>query len=304
MTKLRYLTKEGFRSLRVNKLMTVASITVLFSCLLLVGVAFMLLVNIEAFIGNIEQENVIMVYAKTDITAYDYFRMGAQINSIDYVQEAEAIEKGPAYEKILSEMDDTMREYLQSLNENPLPDAYRVTVSDMSHFNEVAEKIKSLENILRVHENSSLARQLSAVRNTVQYISLGVIALLLIVSLFIISNTIKITMFSRRLEISIMQSVGATNSFIRWPFMVEGMIIGIIAGLLAIGAVWGLYELVMSKFAVVFNIFGEMQTVDFLTYAPYLAAIFIFVGLFTGLFGSSTSIRKYLRERKFVEIDD
>ena len=304
MTKLRYLTKEGFRSLRVNKLMTVASITVLFSCLLLVGVAFMLLVNIEAFIGNIEQENVIMVYAKTDITAYDYFRMGAQINSIDYVQEAEAIEKGPAYEKILSEMDDTMREYLQSLNENPLPDAYRVTVSDMSHFNEVAEKIKSLENILRVHENSSLARQLSAVRNTVQYISLGVIALLLIVSLFIISNTIKITMFSRRLEISIMKSVGATNSFIRWPFMVEGMIIGIIAGLLAIGAVWGLYELVMSKFAVVFNIFGEMQTVDFLTYAPYLAAIFIFVGLFTGLFGSSTSIRKYLRERKFVEIDD
>ena len=264
----------------------------------------MLLVNIEAFIGNIEQENVIMVYAKTDITAYDYFRMGAQINSIDYVQEAEAIEKGPAYEKILSEMDDTMREYLQSLNENPLPDAYRVIVSDMSHFNEVAEKIKSLENILRVHENSSLARQLSAVRNTVQYISLGVIALLLIVSLFIISNTIKITMFSRRLEISIMKSVGATNSFIRWPFMVEGMIIGIIAGLLAIGAVWGLYELVMSKFAVVFNIFGEMQTVDFLTYAPYLAAIFIFVGLFTGLFGSSTSIRKYLRERKFVEIDD
>ncbi len=304
MTKLRYLTREGFRSLRVNKLMTVASITVLFSCLLLVGVAFMLLVNIEAFIGNIEQENVIMVYAKTDISAYDYFRMGAQINSLDYVEEAEAVEKGPAYEKILSEMDDTMREYLQSLNENPLPDAYRVTVSDMSHFNEVADKIKTMENVLRVHENSSLARQLSAVRNAVQYISLGIIALLLIVSLFIISNTIKITMFSRRLEISIMKSVGATNSFIRWPFMVEGMIIGIIAGLLATGAVWGLYELVLRRFSFVFNTFGEIQMVDFLTYAPYLAAIFIFVGLFTGLFGSSTSIRKYLRERKFVEIDD
>ena len=297
LTKLRYLTKEGFRSLRVNKLMTVASITVLFSCLLLIGVASMLLVNIE-------QENVIMVYAKTDISAYDYFRMGAQINALDYVQEAEAVEKGPAYEKILSEMDDTMREYLQSLNENPLPDAYRVTVSDMDHFNEVAEKIKSMENILRVHENSSLARQLSAVRNAVQYVSLGIIALLLIVSLFIISNTIKITMFSRRLEISIMKSVGATNSFIRWPFMVEGMIIGVIAGILATGAVWGLYELVMSRFSFVFNTFGEVQTVEFLTYAPYLAAIFILVGLFTGLFGSSTSIRKYLRERKFVEIDD
>ncbi len=304
MTKLRYLTKEGFRSLRVNKLMTVASITVLFSCLLLVGVAFMLLVNIESFIGNIEQENVIMVYAKTDISAYDYFRMGAQISAIDYVEQAEAVEKGPAYEKILSEMDDTMRGYLESLNENPLPDAYRVTVSDMTHFNEVADKVKTLENVLRVHENSSLARQLSAVRNAVQYISLGIIALLLIVSLFIISNTIKITMFSRRLEISIMKSVGATNSFIRWPFMVEGMIIGIIAGILATGAVWGLYELVMSRFSYVFNTFGEIQLVDFITYAPYLAAIFILVGLFTGLFGSSTSIRKYLKERKFVEIDD
>ncbi len=284
--------------------MTVASITVLFSCLLLVGVAFMLLVNIESFIGNIEQENVIMVYAKTDISAYDYFRMGAQISAIDYVEQAEAVEKGPAYEKILSEMDDTMRGYLESLNENPLPDAYRVTVSDMTHFNEVADKVKTLENVLRVHENSSLARQLSAVRNAVQYISLGIIALLLIVSLFIISNTIKITMFSRRLEISIMKSVGATNSFIRWPFMVEGMIIGIIAGILATGAVWGLYELVMSRFSYVFNTFGEIQLVDFITYAPYLAAIFILVGLFTGLFGSSTSIRKYLKERKFVEIDD
>ncbi len=304
MTKIRYLTKEGFRSLRVNKLMTVASITVLFSCLLLVGVAFMLLVNIEAFIGNIEQENVIMVYAKTDISAYDYFKMGAQINSIDYVQQAEAVEKGPAYEKILSELDESVREYLMSINENPLPDAYRVTVSDMTHFNEVADKLKTMENVLRVHENSSLARQLSAVRNAVQYISLGIIALLLIVSLFIISNTIKITMFSRRLEISIMKSVGATNSFIRWPFMVEGMMIGVIAGILATGAVWGLYELVISRFSFVLDIFGDMQTVDFLTYAPYLAAIFIFVGLFTGLFGSSTSIRKYLRERKFVEIDD
>ena len=86
--------------------------------------------------------------------------------------------------------------------------------------------------------------------------------------------------------------------------MVEGMIIGVIAGILATGAVWGLYELLMSRFSFVFSTFGEIQTVEFLTYAPYLAAIFIFVGLFTGLFGSATSIRKYLKERKFVEIDD
>lgn len=304
MTKLRYLTKEGFRSLRVNKLMTAASITVLFSCLLLIGIAFMLLVNIETFIGNIERENVVMVYANTDISAYDYLRMHAELESIEYVGAVESVEKGPAYEEVLSGLNENVRNYLESLDENPLPDGYKVTVSDMDHFNEVVDNIKKLDNILRVHENSSLARQLAAVRNAVQYISLGIIILLLIVSLFIISNTIRITMFSRRLEISIMKSVGATNSFIRWPFMVEGMIIGLIAGILATGAVWGLYELALREFSYVFSSFGDAQAVSFLDYAPYLAAAFILIGMFTGFFGSATSIGKYLKERKFVEIED
>ena len=304
MTKLRYLTKEGFRNLRVNKLMTFASVTVLFSCLLLVGIAFMILVNIETFINTVEQENVIMVYAQTDISTYDYVRMGAQLNSIDYIDKVESVEKGPAYEKILSEMDENLRAYLESIEENPLPDGYRVTVSDMEHFNDVVNSIKKLENILRVHENSALARQLASIKNAVQYISLGIILLLLIVSLFIISNTIRITMFSRRLEISIMKSVGATNSFIRWPFMVEGIIIGIIAGLLATGAVWGLYELTLSRFAYLFSSFGDVQAVEFIDYAPVLAVLFILIGIFTGIFGSATSIRKYLKERKFIEIED
>ena len=304
MTKLRYLTKEGFRSLRVNKLMTAASVTVLFSCLLLIGIAFMLLVNIETFIGNIERENVVMVYANTDISAYDYLRMHAELESIEYVGAVEPVEKGPAYEEVLSGLNENVRNYLESLDENPLPDGYKVTVSDMDHFNEVVDNIKKLDNILRVHENSSLARQLAAVRNAVQYISLGIIILLLIVSLFIISNTIRITMFSRRLEISIMKSVGATNSFIRWPFMVEGMIIGLIAGILATGAVWGLYELALREFSYVFSSFADAQAVSFMDYAPYLAAAFILIGMFTGFFGSATSIGKYLKERKFVEIED
>ena len=304
MTKLRYLTREGFRNLRVNKLMTFASVTVLFSCLLLVGIAFMILVNIETFINSIEQENVIMVYADTEISDYDYEMMGAEIKSIDYVATVESIRKGPAYEKILSELDENLKAYLESVDENPLPDAYKITVSDMSHFEEVVNKIKLSKNILRVHENSSLAKQMNALKNAVQYISLGIIALLLVVSLFIISNTIKVTMFSRRLEINIMKSVGATRSFIRWPFMVEGVIIGILAGVLATGAVWGLYEMAMDELAYVFNVFGEMNKVEFMDYAPYLAVAFVGMGVFTGVFGSATSIRRYLKERKFVDLEN
>lgn len=304
MGNLGYLTKEGFRNLKVNKLMSVASVTVLFSCLMLVGIAFMMLVNIEAFIGGIEAENVIMVYVEDETSGYDYIRLGNELRAISNVENVEMIEKDDAYRQILSELDDELKSYLESTGENPLPDAYKVTVSDMDGFEAVVSEIKTLTSVSRVHENSVLARQLSGLRNSVTYISAGVIALLLVVSLFIISNTIKVTMFSRRLEISIMKSVGATNSFIRWPFMVEGVIIGIIAGLLATGAVWGIYEFALGSFTSMLSTFGTIEEVKFLDYAPYLVAAFVGIGIFTGVFGSATSIRKYLKERKFVELED
>lgn len=304
MGNLGYLTKEGFRNLRVNKLMSVASVTVLFSCLMLIGIAFMLLVNIEAFISGIESENVIMVYVDMEATDVDYIKLGNDLRSLDNVASVENVDKEPAYEEILSELDEGLRTYLSGLEENPLPDAYRVTVSDMSKFDDVVNEIKHLSSIERVYENSTLARQLEGIRNSVTYISLGMIALLLVVSLFIISNTIKVTMFSRRLEISIMKSVGATNSFIRWPFMIEGIIIGIIAGILAAAAVWGIYEFGLSSLTSVLSGLGTGVQVEFIDYAPYLIAAFIGIGVFTAVFGSATSIRKYLKERKFVELED
>lgn len=304
MGNLGYLTKEGFRNLRVNKLMTVASITVLFSCLMLVGIAFMMLVNIETFIAGIESENVIMVYVDDETDSYDYIRLGNELRAINNVNNVEMIEKDAAYAEILDGLDDGLRNYLQSTDENPLPDAYKVTVADMDGFENVVSEIKTLRNVSRVHENSVLARQLAGLRNSVTYISGGIIILLLVVSLFIISNTIKVTMFSRRLEISIMKSVGATNSFIRWPFMVEGVVIGIIAGLLATGAVWGIYEFALGSFSAMLSSFGNVKEVSFLDYAPYLVAAFVGIGIFTGVFGSATSIRKYLKERKFVELED
>ena len=304
MGNLRYLTKEGFRNLKVNKLMTVASVTVLFSCLMLIGIAFMLLVNIQSFIAGIENENVIMVYADLESSEYDYIALGKELKGISNIASVEEVRKEDAYKDILNDMDDSLKEYLSGLDENPLPDAYRVTVSDMAGFENVVDKIKTLDGIERVYENSSLARQLEGVRNSVTYISLGIIVLLLIVSLFIISNTIKVTMFSRRLEISIMKSVGATNSFIRWPFMVEGILIGVIAGILATGAVWGVYEFALTSFTSMLSGFGGEVQVRFLDYALYLVAAFVGIGIFTGIFGSATSIRKYLKERKFVELED
>lgn len=306
MGNIRYLTKEGFRNLKVNKLMSIASVTVLFSCLMLIGIAFMLLVNIQSFITGIQSENVIMVYAELDSSNYSYKALGEDLRALSNVSGVEEVRKEAAYEELLadSDMDESTKEYLIGL-ENPLPDAYRVTVADMAGFETVVNEIKELDRIERVYENGTLAKQLQEIRDSVSYISIGIILMLLIVSLFIISNTIKVTMFSRRLEISIMKSVGATNSFIRWPFMVEGVIIGIIAGLLATGAVWAVYEFALSSFAsVVSGLADGIQQVEFKDYALWLIAAFVGIGIFTGIFGSASSIRKYLKERKFVELED
>ena len=307
MGKLNYLTKEGFRNLKVNKLMSFASVTVLFSCLMLVGIAFMLLVNINSFISNIEAENVIMAFVNDGITDLEVKKVGMDLEKINNVASVERIGKEEAYKDILSELDgdyENLKVYLESLDENPLPESFKITVSDMNGFEQVVKEVNGVTNIFRVRENSELARQLSGLRDSVTYISVGVILLLLLVSLFIISNTIKVTMFSRRLEISIMKSVGATNSFIRWPFMIEGVVIGVIAGVLATGAVWLINELALKKLLQSFMLVGAGASVNFYQYLPWLALVFVFVGVFTGVFGSATSMRKYLKERKFVELDE
>ncbi len=304
MGKLNYLTKEGFRNLKVNKLMSVASITVLFSCLMLIGIAFMLLVNIEAFISGIEGENIIMAYVDDAATDIEVKKVGLDLEKIPNVQSVEKIGKEEAYKDILSDMDENLKVYLEGLEENPLPDAYKITVKNMSGFDSVVEAVKGVTNIFRVRENSSLAKQLADMRDSVTTISIVIIVMLLLVSLFIISNTIKVTMFSRRLEISIMKSVGATNSFIRWPFMVEGMVIGVIAGVLATVAVWLVSEFAIGSLTSSLSIVGASVEVNFLDYALWLTLAFIGIGIFTGVFGSATSMRKYLKERKFVELDE
>ena len=304
MGKLNYLTKEGFRNLKVNKLMSFASITVLFSCLMLVGIAFMLLVNIDAFISSIESENVIMAYVDDRATDIEIKKVGLDLEKIPNVESVEMVGKEEAYQDILADMDENLKIYLEGLDENPLPDAYKITVSDMMGFEAVVNQVKNVTNIFRVRENSTLAKQLADLRDSVTYISIGVIILLLLVSIFIISNTIKVTMFTRRLEISIMKSVGATNSFIRWPFMVEGMVIGVIAGVLATAAVWIVSEFALGSLTASLSIVGAGVKVNFIDYALWLALAFIGIGVFIGGFGSATSMTKYLKERKFVELED
>lgn len=300
---LGYLTREGFRNLYVNRLMSIASISVLFSCMVMIGAAFMLMVNINMFIGSVEDQNVIMVFVEDEATEEQTKALGESIKAQDNVSKCTFISRESSFEQLKNDMGDSSVLF-EGLDSNPLPDAYEVVLEDQELFDETVESLAKLDNVLHIRENRQLAAKLSGLRNTVSYVSIGIISLLLIVSLFIVSNTIRITMDSRRLEINIMKSVGATRWFIRWPFMVEGMMLGVISGVLALLAVWAIYAAVSRSLVSMLSGLGMTSMAPFGKYALILLAVFLGLGLVAGAFGSAVSITRYLREKEFVVVDE
>ena len=176
-------------------------------------------------------------------------------------------------------------------DENPLPDAYQISMHDLSKYDETIQQIQAIEGVDHYTDYSDIATKLSNIDMIVRVASLAIIVILAIVSLFIISNTVKVTMFSRRTEISIMKSVGATNGFVRIPFIVEGMLIGLISGGISVAIL-----LVAYKYAVqaLYNIVPFLNAVDIDPYVMYIIAGYAIVGALFGLFGGSISIGKYL----------
>ena len=297
---LGYLTKEGFRNIWVNRLMSLASVSVLMACLVIIGLGTMIFFNIDELLNTIERQNVIMVYVDKTATEEQTSQVGNQIDSMTNVSECIFISKEDAFQAQVESMGaDAV--LLEGLEENPLPDAYKVIVTDMTQFKATVNGIKNIACVDTVRENSDVADKLINVRKAVSTVIVGMVSLLFIVSLFIISNTIRITMFSRKLEISIMKAVGATNWFIRWPFMVEGMLLGIISSLVSFAVLFGLYQGMVYIFKDLLAIFTP---VAFGGYAGYILLIFMAIGVFTGSFGSLISMSKYLKEQGSVVSED
>ena len=302
-SRIGYLTKEGFRNIRVNHLMSIASIAVLMSCLVMMGAAFMVIVNVNNVMSEIESQNVVMVYLKDEVQGEAITEMREKITLMQNVKKCEFVDKETAFKQQLEELD-TDATYFEGV-ENPLPDLFKVSVSDMTKFDKTVAELKTLDGVDSVRDNREIAQTLVKIRQTIFYVSIGVIAVLLLISLFIIANTVRITMYSRRLEINIMKSVGATNWFIRWPFMVEGMVLGAISGILSLAVVWGLYRLVQSSVSSMLAMVSRgFTTVSFLDYIVYILVAFLVIGIVSGGIGSLISIQKYLKERGGVVYEE
>ena len=290
----RYLVKEGFHNTWTNRMMSVASICVLLSCLVLIGSASMIFLNIDSLVQKIENENVIMVYIDDEATDADIDELGIELQNLNNVQKIEFVAKEDAWAEQIATMDEAQAEFFtEQTDEIPLPDAYKVTVKDLEQFTSTVKQIKKLNHIDTVRQNTDLAKKLAKISNGISIISIVIIAVLFVISLFIISNTIKLTVYSRRLEISIMKSVGATNSFVQLPFVVEGIILGVVAGVLSLFAVWGIYELAINRFGDVFSSIG-LEPLKFTDYAWIMLGVFVAIGIVSGVGGSLITMRKYL----------
>ena len=286
-----YLVKEGFKNVWSNRIMSIASVGVLISCLILTGAAFLLSLNVQAVVDSVGQSNETTVYLKDDVSNLEAVYIGKDIKKISNIVSAEFYSKEDAFKQYKKELGDELFERIQE-DKNPLPDAYIVVMEDLSQYDETVAQIKKIDGIDRVSNRSDIARRLTEISNLINLISFWVVLALMIISLFIIANTIRATMYSRRYEISIMKSVGATNAFVRMPFLVEGMVIGLASAIIATGGIALLYEGVMA---------AVHQLVPF-TAIPlqnvilYVAATFVVAGVLIGFFGSFISIRKYLRK--------
>lgn len=301
-SSLGYLTREGFRNIWVNRLLTLATVVVLVSCLIIVGSGLLIFLNINNVLDLIEGQNVVMVYVNDEADEYLTQTLGVQLETLDNVAEVEFVPREEAFERQKASYGDKAS-LLDGLSAEILPDAYKVTVDDLELFDATIAEIQKLDNVLQIHENSELAGKLASIRNAVTYISLGIVAILFFVSLFIVSNTIRITIYNRRLEISIMKAVGATNAFIRWPFVVEGILLGVFSALLGLGLQYGVYAVASIWLGNVLSMLGG-EAINFLDYIWLILAVFIFIGVVIGAFGSLISLNKYLKEHNNVVESD
>ncbi len=290
-----YLFREGIKSLLKNRTMCIASIGVLISCLLMTGIAGVLSLNLSATMESIEGNNTLRVMLRQDVPSLTAVRIGEEIRQIDNVAECEFVPKDSALHDLMSGIDggSTLFEEFTG-DENPLPDSYQISLADLSLYDQTISAITAIDGVESVSDYRDVATKLSSLDRLVRYCSIGIVVILAVVSLFIISNTVKVTIFSRRMEINIMKSVGATNGFVRVPFIVEGITIGIISGVISATVLYFAYGQAVE---VVYNLVPWLTVVNIQPYVWLIYAGYVIVGMLFGLLGGTISIGKYLKKQ-------
>lgn len=288
-SSVKYLLTEGFRNVWKNWMMSVASIGVLVLCLLLTGAAALFSINITSALNSIESQNSVTIYLKDEIDTEAAMQIGEQLQKLENIANCSFYSKEEAVEKYRDELG-SIFEGIK--DKNPFPHAFHVTLSDISRYKETVEQIMQVDGVDSVVNRSELFEKLTQFDKLVSVSGIFIVIVLGLVSLFILSNTIKLTMYSRRFEISIMKSVGATDWFVRIPFIVEGMIIGIISAIISATALKFIYDVIINYI----NKMIPFSHIPFQSVSLLIFLSFIAAGIGFGLLGGLISISKYLKK--------
>lgn len=279
--------------------MAFASFCVLLVSLLLVGISVLFYININAVIGGIEDKNEVIIYLLDNTSDARIAEIGETLSKMENVSAVTLYSREEAFADLKESMDDYSQVFESLGDDNPLPDAYRIRINDISMMDETVAAAASLKDVEYVSAPDSFVELLTELRSVVAVIAIAIIGALLIVSMVIISNTTRASVFARRREISIMQSVGATKTFIRFPFFVEGMINGFMAGAVATLLTWFTYDSLvemLGKFDMLSTI-GLGSIIPYETIAIPVTLAYILFGSLIGAMGSVFSTRAHLKHK-------
>jgi len=288
-----YLIGEGFRNTFKNKKSTFSAILVMCISMLMFGLFFIIGENVNHIMTTVEDAQAIQVFLKLDATDEEVETLGKELEEIDGIAKIDFVSKEEGFESYAEQFGDK-KDILEPYRD-VLPDSYVITFEDLSLAEQVETEINKLENIKNITSANETMEKLMNLTNGIRIVTAVILVGLVIGAIFIISNTIKLTVYARRKEISIMKYVGATNSFIRWPFIVEGIIIGIVSAAISILIVGGLYKVVatnllasetIQKIGITLVSFGDMFSL--------LIIVYLVLGIGIGVLGSAISMRKYL----------
>lgn len=290
-----YFLQSAFKSIRKNYLMTFASIFVLMACMLIIGSAYLCSANIAAFMDSLGEKNEIVAYIDDEVEESRFSSLQQEIEDIEYVESVEFITKDEALQEYQQQFGEE-NSYLSLFygEENPLRNEFRITVNEdhLEEFEGISFKISEFEEIANISDSQDVVNMLLSLKKVMDILGFWIMIILALVSWFIVSNTIKLAMYNRRHEINIMKYVGATNAFIRTPFVLEGVIIGISAAVVSFAMQWIIYVYLLQPLVADLSF---ITTVSFAELIPMIAVYFGGIGLLVGVVGSAFSINKYLK---------
>lgn len=289
-----YHIREGFRSIFTHGLMSFAAVCMTVACLLIMGSFSLVAVNANHVLGDLEDDNEFLAYIDDSYTEEQGRALQSQIEAISNVDTVTFITKEEAMEEFKAKFENADTLFSDEDNNSILRDRYSIHVTDIESMKDTVSQVENISGIAKVQASLEIADGFVMLRNVASALAVILVAVLVIISISIIANTIKLATFTRRDEIAIMKMCGATNWFVRWPFLVEGMILGLVGGIVAYLLQWGVYGLIVKAMAGS-GILSIISVVSFSSISHVVLLVFLVVGFVIGAGGSGMAIRKFLK---------